>query len=208
MNIIIANAMSGYIETLYYSNIKLIKLCGLDYYNNYQDGCKILLNIIQDIPRLVPYSFDIKSQKIIYNCKDGLLEFQNEIEYLREKYDEILRDNKEFLDNIRKIRNKYEHKIHNVEYKSSGSDLEGHFDYTFKINNNHINISATELIQLFKQLNDLFSNIVYDIKVCAKKNNLHDHPYYAKISRFNFKDFNKIYNCNLLAEIGRILYNF
>lgn len=43
----------------------------------------------------------------------------------------ILKDNYEFLDDIRKIRNKYEHKMHDEKHYSSGSVSTSLFDFTF-----------------------------------------------------------------------------
>ena len=43
----------------------------------------------------------------------------------------ILKDNYEFLDDIRKIRNKYEHKMHDVKHYSSESGSTSLFDFTF-----------------------------------------------------------------------------
>ncbi len=46
MNIEIANALSGYLETLYEMNQRLIKLCGIDIFGRY-GGEKDLLDILQ-----------------------------------------------------------------------------------------------------------------------------------------------------------------
>lgn len=46
MNTKIANSLSGYIETLYIMNQKLIKLCGIDIIDKYEHSYKLLLDII------------------------------------------------------------------------------------------------------------------------------------------------------------------
>lgn len=112
MNIEIANAMYGYFETLYIMNQNLIKLCGAEiFYYRFSEFEKLTLDIIQDIPRLVPYSYDNKKQDLNLDNSNGLLEYQAEIKYIKEDYQNILDKYKDTLNKIRKIRNKYEHKI-------------------------------------------------------------------------------------------------
>ena len=86
--------------------------------SNYEDGHKEILDIIQNIPRIVPYSYE--SENLCFKDRDGLLEYKNEIDYLEKDYKEILEDNNDFLEKIRKIRNKYTHKMHGVRHSSSG----------------------------------------------------------------------------------------
>lgn len=112
MTVEIANALFGYLETLYNLNQKLVKLCGIDVIDDFESGEKEILDIIQDVPRIIPYSFNKKTQTLILKDRDGLLEYKDNISYLKEDYEKILFDNYEFLDKIRKIRNKYEHNAH------------------------------------------------------------------------------------------------
>lgn len=43
--------------------------------------------------------------------------YSNELTYMKPEYDKILLNNKDFLLNIKQIRNKYEHKMHEVNCK-------------------------------------------------------------------------------------------
>ena len=106
MTIEIANALFGYLETLYNLNQKLVKLCGIDVIDDFEGGEKDILDIIQDVPRIIPYSFNKKTKKLEFKDRDGLLEYQDSILYLKDDYDRILSENYDFLDKIRKIRNK------------------------------------------------------------------------------------------------------
>ena len=205
MNKEISNAMFGYLETLYNINKNLIELCGIDAVDDFESGEKKILDIIQDIPRIVPYSYNKYKQKLEYKRKDGLLEYQDNILYLKNDYDKILLENYEFLDKIRKIRNKYEHKMHGAKYRSSGNGTLCLFIYVFKIENELIEIKAKSLIKLIKSINKLFSNIVHDIKIYAYENGKDNYLYYIRITRFNFIDFNKIYDDELLKIIGKIM---
>ena len=54
MTVEIANALFGYLETLYNLNQKLVKLCGIDVIDDFESGEKEILDIIQDVPRIIP----------------------------------------------------------------------------------------------------------------------------------------------------------
>ena len=204
----IANALFGYLETLYNLNQKLVKLCGIDVIDDFESGEKEILDIIQDVPRIIPYSFNKKTQTLILKDRDGLLEYKDNISYLKEDYEKILSDNYEFLDKIRKIRNKYEHKMHGVKHKSSGSGSFSLFDYTFMVGDESMEITAGSFIKLIKSVNNLFSKIILDISKYAYENKKEDYLYYRRITRFDFKDFNKIYDNDILRIVGKIMKKF
>lgn len=208
MTIEIANALFGYLETLYNLNQKLVKLCGIDVIDDFESGEKEILDIIQDVPRIIPYSFNKKTQTLILKDGDGLLEYKDNISYLKEDYEKILSDNYEFLDKIRKIRNKYEHKMHGVKHKSSGSGSFSLFDYTFMVGDESMEITAGSFIKLIKSVNNLFSKIVLDISKYAYENKKEDYLYYRRITGFDFKDFNKIYDNDILRIVGKIMKKF
>ena len=201
--------MSEYFETLYTVNQNLIRLCGAEiFYYRFSEFEKLTLDIIQDIPRLIPYSFDNKKQDLIIDDKNGLLEYEDEITYLKEDYKNILNTYKETLNKIRKIRNKYEHKMHDVKYQSSGTGSMNLFDIEFKVNNEIINIYAGELIKVVKKTNILFSKIAQEISIYAYENEKQGCIYYERIDRFDFKDFNDIYESDILRKVGKIMNKF
>ena len=208
MTIEIANALFGYLETLYNLNQKLVKLCGIDVIDDFEGGEKDILDIIQDVPRIIPYSFNKKTKKLEFKDRDGLLEYQDSILYLKDDYDRILSENYDFLDKIRKIRNKYEHKMHGVKHKSSGSGSLSLFDYTFMVENESIELTAGAFIKLVKSVNCLFSKIVCDISKFVYENHKEDYLYYRRITRFDFTDFNKIYDNDILRIVGKIMKKF
>ena len=206
MNIEIANSLSGYIETLYILNQKLIKLCGTNVSIKYEFSHKEILDILQDIPRLVPYSITNGVLKCINS--DGLLEYRENISYLYFDYNKILENNYEILDKIRKIRNKYEHKMHEIKRTFSASGKYCYFEFNFKIKHETIKIEANELINLLKQINILFAKLIKDIKNCISDEDKINYPYYNRITRFNFEDFNKIYDSKLLWIVGNCMIDF
>ena len=59
MDIKITNSMYEYFEILYHINQRLLKLRGINVLINYKTSFEILLNRIQDIPKVIPYSYDI-----------------------------------------------------------------------------------------------------------------------------------------------------
>ena len=201
MNANIANSLFGYIQTLYLLNKKLIKLCGVNVCDHSESYENEILDIIQDIPRLIPYSYDKKNKILVNKDKDGLLEYKDEIKYIKNDYETLLKKNYNFLDRIRLIRNKYEHKMHDILIISSGSGSTTLFDFEFQIDGKTIEVYAGEFISLVKQLNLLFSKIIDDIVGYAYDNNKSDYLYYRRIEKINFTDFNLIYESDLLRKI-------
>lgn len=208
MDVKIANAMYGYLETLYIMNQKLLRLCGTDAIDNFEFNSKEVLDIIQDIPRLIPYSYNNKSKVLEYDNRNGLLEFKDDIQYLSNEYDKILKENYTFLDKVRKVRNKYEHKMHGVKHVSSGSGSFSLFDFSFDVCGENIEVHASEFIKLIKLLNILFSKIVCEISTFAYENEKTDYPYYRRITRFDFLNFNELYDSDIVRKIGKVMNDF
>ena len=52
------------------------------------------------------------------------------------------------------------------------------------------------------------SKIVYDISKFAYENRKEDYAYYRRITRFDFTDFNRIYDNEILRIVGRIMKKF
>lgn len=208
INIEIANALSGYIETLYNLNCKLLKLCGTDVFNGVNDNPKLILEVLSEIPRLIPYIRNKKNQKLEIKKEDGLLEFSNELQFLDEDYNNILIQHYDLLGNIKNIRNKYEHKLHKVKIITSGNGSICLFDFEFFVEGENIYIHADACINLIKDLNKLFSKIVKEIKNYANANEKTGYAYYKRMQRFDFLDFNKIYDSNLIRIVGIVMNEY
>ena len=204
MNQKVINSIYKYVEVLYENNQRLIKVFGMDAIDNYNDGTKEILNIIQDIPRLIPYSYSDENKKLFLEKNDGLLQYEKKIKYLRSDYKEILNNNEECLIKVKKIRNKYEHKLHNIETPSRYTGNDDWFRYGFKINRKKYNIESSELVKLFKELNNMYDKLISDMLKWAYKNKI-DHPFFTRLSRINMLDFNKLYDSKLLYEIGKVI---
>ena len=56
--------------------------------------------------------------------------------------------------------------------------------------------------------NLVFAKLQHAVDMFAGKNNLADHPYYWKLVRYNFSDFNNIYECDLLRTFGKAMLPF
>lgn len=208
MNIEIANALSVYLETLYEMNQRLIRLCGVDIMNDSDLGDKLVLDLIQDIPRVIPYSYNRKTKSLEYKEKDGLLEYKKEIPYIEASYDEILRVNYSFLENVRRLRNKYEHKMHGVRYCASSGGSDTLFHFVFEVSGETITVTGDEFVETMKKLNTLFAMLVDDVKQYAIGEGKDDHPYYNKLCKHDYLDFNRIYESDLLITVGRILKEY
>ncbi len=209
MNKEIANALGGYFETLYDLNRDLITLCGLDIIDNAGQYEVFVKNVIQAVPRLVPYAYKKSDQKYIIVPHDGLLEFSEHISFLKDDYESILRHHYAFLENVKTIRNKFEHKMHGVQLVASGS-VEGSvsFDMTYLTGDQKITLTAAEFIRFTKDINCLFSKIQKLIGAFAYENGKSDHRYYRRLIRYDFCDFNRIYESDILEIIGKAFFPF
>lgn len=73
MTVEISNALFGYFEALYDLNRNLIMLCGVDVIDNEGQYEKRVREIVQNIPRLVPYAFSHKEQKYVLDDHAGVV---------------------------------------------------------------------------------------------------------------------------------------
>lgn len=203
----IANSLFGYFKTLYNVNIMLIKLYGSDPYVNCSSDEYDILDLIRELPRIIPYEFSSKTQCLELQNRNGLLEFAPNIPYLYTDYKSILDNCHDFLDTVRLVRNKYEHIMHNVEYRSSCGNSAS-FSYHFCIEGKSKIISSEDLTNLVKMLNCLFNKMQKDVIDWAINNNATNYPYYNKLLRFQFNDFNTLYESHLLNVFGKTMYDF
>ena len=204
----IANALFGYFDTLYNLNRNLIMLCGLDIVENSGQYEKIAEYVIINAPRLIPYKYDKKNKKNIIEKNDGLLEFENELPFLYDEYCTILQNNDTFLDDVKKIRNKLEHKMHGARHTggySGGSSLPC---LTFQLQDKEIELCASEFVKFTKEVNSLFSRLQKLVKEYAIKEDKEFHAYYQRLTRYDFCKFNKIYDSDLLQDFGQALFPF
>ena len=204
MNLEIIASIYKYVEVLFENNQRLIKIFGIDAANAMKSGTKDILDLVQDIPRLIPYSYCEEDDKLFLEPNDGLLQYKRKISYLNDSYKEILNNNSECLIKIKKIRNKYEHKLHNIETPSRFTGNDDWFKYGFKIKSKKYSIESEELVKLFKELNKLYDRLISDMLNYAYTNNI-NHPFFNKLSRIKLLDFNKLYESKLLYEIGKAI---
>ena len=209
MTVETANALGGYFQALYDLNHDLITLCGMDIIDNSGQYEKYIKNVIQAVPRLVPYDYDVKNQNYRINRRDGLLEFSDQLPFLLEDYEMILQRHGEFLSKVKIIRNKFEHKMHGARLVAGGS-VSGSvaFDMTYEVGDQKIELTASEIIRFTKDINCTFSRIQKLIDTFAYENGKSDYPYYRRLIRYDFCDFNKILDSDILPIVGKSLFPF
>ncbi len=208
MTMEIANALFGYFDTLYNLNRNLIMLCGLDVIENsgqYENEAEY---VIINTPRLIPYKYDMTAGKNIVVMNDGLLEFKDELPFLYDEYCEILQNNYEFLDNIKKIRNKLEHKMHGARHTGGCSGSNSLPYLTFQLENKEIKVCVSEFVKFIKEINSLFSKLQELVREYAITEDKEFHVYYQRLTRYDFCKFNKIYDSDLLQDFGQALFPF
>lgn len=204
----VGNALFRYFETLYGLNQNLIILCGINIFDNKGQLEKYIEKVIMDIPRLVPYVFDRKTSSYRLEQKDGLLEFSDEIPFLQEAYTDILQTHKDFLEKAKKVRNKLEHKMHGADTVATSSSSFSLFSITYEVAEEEIELEAKEFISFVRDINVMFDKIQILLDQFATEIEMCDHPYYCRMVRYRFLDFNKIYESDLLHIFGKALLPF
>lgn len=205
-----ANALFRYFEELYCLNQNVIALCGTNAFDllEEQEQVRRIDEAMITIPRLIPYGYNKKYKLYEIRTTDGLMNFSKDIPFLKESYEGIFQIHKDFLIKVIKIRNKLEHEIHNAKISETGSGSFSLFDVTYKIDETEIDIYANEIISFVKDLNVLFSKIQSEVIQYACEHQKTEYRYYMRINRFDFCDFNKIYESNMLCIIGKAMLPF
>lgn len=208
MKIETASALYRYFEALYSLNQNLIILCGTDVHDHSAEQERRIDEVIMAIPRLVPYSFNKKKAIYEIDNRDGLMNFSIDIPFLSENYESIYESHKDFLEKVKKIRNKLEHELHGARIVASSSGNISLFSATYEVAETELCLCATEIIAFTKDINTLFSKIQTLVHQFANEYKYTDHPYYWRLVRCDFADFNKILSSNLLHIFEKTLLPF
>ena len=208
MTITTANALFRYFEILYGLNQNLVVLCGTDVFDHKGEQERRIDELLMGVPRLVPYAFDKKTATYRIENADGLMKFSNDIPFLSADYESILQEHKDFLEKAKKVRNKLEHEMHGARIVASSSGTTSLFSVTYEVAENEIVLCADEIITFVKDMNVLFSKIQELVHISAREHKYDDHPYYHRLVRYDYADFNKIYESNLLHILGKALLPF
>lgn len=205
----IVNALYGYFDALYSMNRNIITLCGLDIEFYTEEYERIALEVIQSIPRLIPYTKKRNEECYIIRESDGLIEFSDNIPNIKVEYEAILNRNYSFLANIKTIRNKLEHKMHGIRVASEGC-ITGHpaFNLNYIVDNKEMTLNAADFIRFAKDINNLYTGIQDLVVEYAQKTGKSSYPYYQRLVRYRFSDFNKIYDSDVIYLVGKALFPF
>lgn len=208
MNVTTMNALSRYFEALYILNQRLLTLCGTNSYDHMNVQGQYIDEVIMTLPRLIPYKFKKNSDEIRLVYEDGLLRFSDDIPFLRSGYEDVFQNHNDLLVDVKKVRNKLEHEMDNVRLVSSGSGPSATFSVIYNVDGIDINLCSNMLIALVKDLNILFSKIQELVQQTVFLTQFEVHPYYRHLTRYNFADFNKIYESDLLYIFGKAMLPF
>lgn len=208
MTVKVANALYRYFDTLYTVNQNLIVLCGIDAIDDREQSEEYIDKVVQTVPRLVPYEYDKKKSSYVISEESGLMEFSTEIPFLKNNYENILQKHMEFLMKAKKVRNKLEHQMHSATIVASSSGTMSLFSMTYSVEEQEYRLDADEIIEFVKDMNKLFANIQTLVDQFACNNKLEDHPYYWRLIRHSFLEFNKVYESDLLRTFGKVLLPF
>lgn len=208
MTVETANALSRYFETLYELNQNLMALCGSDVYDRASECERRVDEVVMAVPRVVPYSFSKKTSTYEIIPSDGLMKFSKDLPFLGGEYERILQEHMDCLEKMKKIRNKLEHEMHGAVIQGSMSGTDCFFEVIYRIGEEQISLSAWEIIDFVKDMNILFSKLQNLVKQFAYDNKYDGYPYFRRLSRFDFADFNRIFESDLLHYFGKTLQAF
>lgn len=159
---------STYYRTMYAINQDFIKLCGLDAYResmrDSDEDRNTLMRILVNIPRVIPYAITPTNNSIKLSPRDSLMGLKEQIHFknIEKDYQEIIDNNKVTLNNIKTIRNKFEHSPHlmrQIIVESSSSPKGELFGFIYEIKGRAYELHYSDLLRLIIQLNKLFDNI-------------------------------------------------
>lgn len=202
-------ALGIYFETLYELNRNLIVFCGVALDDNCQwNYYKYINDVVCAIPKLVPYSFKKSKEKYEIDNSDGLIEFSNELPNMKKDYQDLLNNHYDFLRKIKEIRNKFEHKMHKAFIPEIGYGDFCVFDLVYKCDDELIELQAKNFIDFVKDLNRLFQSIQSSVEEYAYKESKQYYPYYQRLLRYKFSDFNLIYDSEHLRVFGKAMIPF
>lgn len=202
------SALFRYFETLYSLNQNLIVLCGTDILDHKGEQERRVDEVIMSVPRLVPYCKNKKDDTYVIKKTDGLMAFSNDIPFLSTDYESILQKHLKFLEKAKTVRNKLEHEMHSARIVSSCSGTTSLFSVTYEVAENNLRLSAAEITAFTKDMNILFSKIQQLVHTSAYEQQYDTHPYYRRLVRYDFSDFNKIFDSRLLQIIGKAFLPF
>ena len=203
-----ANALYRYFEVMYNLNRSLISLCGVDVMDN--EGCyeKLIEEVILAIPRVIPYGKKKNTEKYMLFANEGLLEFADQMCFLRRDYERILQSHYEFLSAVKEIRNKLEHHMHKVEVAASGSGSINLFYITYELPDRDITLTADALLAFVEDMNVLYAKIQREVENFVIEYHRGESRYYRRLTRFSFSDFNEIFRSSLIRKIGKTMFSF
>ncbi len=208
MTVETAGALGRYFETLYTLNQNLIVLCGADIFDHVIEFERRVDEVVTSIPRLVPYSYNHKAAGYEIIPSDGLMKFSQDLPFLGGEYEKILQKHVDFLEKVKKVRNKLEHEIHGAQIVGSSSGNTSLFSVTYRIGETDVCIRASEIMDFVKDMNILFSKLQGLVKQFAYDNQYSGHPYFRRLVRCDFADFNRILESDLLYYFGKTLQVF
>lgn len=208
MTVETAGALGRYFETLYTLNQNLMALCGSDVYDRASECERRVDEVVMAVPRVVPYSFSKKTSTYEIIPSDGLMKFSKDLPFLGGEYERILQEHVDFLEKVKKIRNKLEHEMHGAFIVASSSGNTSMFSATYRIGDADVCIRASEIMDFVKEMNTLFSKLQGLVKQFAYDSQYSGHPYFKRLVRCDFADFNRILESDLLYYFGKTLQAF
>lgn len=208
------NSLRRYFETLHSINRNAIALCGVDINLINFDYEKLLLEIVSNITRIIPITYEQSSKNLVLKYSDGILSLKDNFNDIKGDIESIILNKSEFLNSIRLIRNSYQHKVHLITTPSLSTSsftlpsIRVELEEPKKI----IDFEITSLLILLKELNKAMSKVMDSVRIYKsdeeKKQNFS--LYLERLTFMDFLEYNTIYNLDpkTLISIGKSTISF
>jgi hypothetical protein len=202
----ISSAIRDYIRTLHFVNADFIKVAAFDAIRN-NDEDYLISKLSSNLMRLLPIKSNKKRKIIELDYSAGLLEFNDEYPFLDSGFKDIINNNYDLVNNLRIIRNKYQHKLHGIVHKSTGSGSSSLLTITIIVDGKEHEISCDQILNVIEELNNIYGKL---LSLVIEKYYIEPFPnlYFENLKRFDFIEYNKVLRSNNLKSIGKIFHDF
>ena len=185
------NGIYPYLRMLVRINENFLKLSNRLTEKNTED---IFFDMSTDLLRLLPYKIKDEKVCILILLNDGIIKLKKYFDFLKEDYKKILEKHSNILIDIIKIRNKYIHEPHNINW-TGYLYSENNCYMEFLYENEIYQMNTEDLKKIIFQLNSIFIEIQekFRTEINNLSNDMQDHPYIESIISINLIDYkNKI----------------
>lgn len=197
-----------YCDKLVEVNKDFLKLLAVDCIDQNHTMEIIFISICYNLSILIPLSNRYGEFSLLEN--EGVLDLKDEIDFISNDYNELFKKNIKLLRIIKKVRDKMEHRPHNLHALSTSSGNHAHATIEFIYGEKdeeefmHFNLDTNDLKKIIIELNIIYDNIINKLKLFRSTKT--ECLYLRRYTKLNFLIFNDIYNSNSSYDLSYMLF--